>query len=120
MNLSEMFVKKAYGKKMMNDRLNQVLEKLELALKYELKKLKSQCVISLAEQFDKKQLEQEARFQEIMSIEPDVHFAIMSHRVDWLEEQIKDNMSKMKKLGDENLRQKFEINRLESLIGSSN
>ena len=109
-NVSSTCAKKLYGKNM-TDQLENLIGILHLAKVYELKKLKIECILSLAAHFGKKNLEQNTLFSKL---DQDLKLEIFSKRVDNLETKLEQNEAKLKHLQDENLKQKFEIKRLES------
>jgi hypothetical protein len=106
--------KNLYGKSL-TDRLDNLIELINLAGVYQLKKLKNECVQSIAVRFSKKQCEQSIHFA---SLDLDIRASIFGRRVDLLEEKLHQSELKLKQLNDVNLKQKFEIRHLEVSLNS--
>ena len=102
---------KLYGKAIENQ-LDTITYSLILSYKYRLKKLRNECISQLAKHFSVQMMEKNAFYQKI---EHNDKLEIMSKKLSLFEEKIAIKDKKIKQLEDENLKQKFEINRLKSL-----
>ena len=110
-----MFSKKVYGK-LINYNLESLIGMLNLAHIYQLKQLKQECILSISNHFTKKQTDQHKSFTKL---DPEFKLEIYDRMLNQLEDKLHQNDIKFKQLYDENLKQKFEIKRLEFALNQN-
>jgi hypothetical protein len=103
--------KKLYGKAI-DYELDKVMYSFDLSYRYRLEKLKIECINNLAKSnISENSIEKHEFYPRIESGDK---IEILSKKLALFEEKLASRDKRIKQLEDENMRQKFEINRLKS------
>ena len=107
---------KFYGSKL-NDHIIYLMNLIRTSIDYRMKVLQQETIDHLVYNIDKKILKGNDNFNKWLDV--DIKLEIFSRKLDILDEASKNKEKLMKTMKDENLRQKFEIQRLNKLIGET-
>jgi hypothetical protein len=109
--VSIMFSRKAYGKSI-STRLDTLIDMLNISQMYQLKKLKLECVNSVALNFTYKQLNENQNFSNLIDVQ--LRLEIFMKKSQHLEMKLSENQALIKQFKDENVRLKFQVKSFQS------